>query len=1534
MARLPTFLIINADMFRSDMQRSFDAQGSKLRGLAGRSVYVRRPLFGVQIKEERYANIFVRTKEGTIPIFNSSWPAPPGVPTDPDIIKARAASASLASTQQTLAAAFGTLGSGLSPRTPDLSDETAILQERIQNFSYGSDRKDGYGMDNSNFLLQSVQESRAERMQILQTFGEHFMLFYGEQPQVLNVNGILLNSYDFEWTAEWLANYDKYLRGTKCVENEARVYLAFDDVIAEGYLISTSVSHDSMNPWMTPFSFQMILTNYYNWGFREPPFNAQARRTNIQAVNPAQDETLRDIKDAIRRFDLWWLDTFDNVNSWLDFLPKIASLADMGLNAIWGDSSALQELVNTLLDQGAIPRYSDRTEEYLMMGAGLVEKDLDALSKDLGANLFSASFMGNIMDYFRVFGLATLRMVSIGNAIYSLAHSSRSLFGEIPIDGPLADLLKTPSMNNLGALLSDMFIAEPWPETDGRSEYEEINGEAGSAGFSLNQWGFVEQYGYRELNWLQRKLWFSPYFGDQRVISDQRSFFYATGLIGVPEVFPPTLTLHPISDTNYDVEELSGNTTKIGVNVLQDQGSTDVTFGLDITIDRPPNSPSQPSGDVSAKYIVQQVVGQDATAAPLLDYSERVPSQASGENQLTIDRSRNVVLSGPGNPVGMSLCTLKGAKKGMYRILATITRKVQVSSTEYELDPTSGQPVVVDGIPQTVSNPSFITTSSSWSFVVNVADVHKNPPAFDIPPVTAVPNIFAVTPEEIYLDSSLALAAQAFDPTGDPIFYRWELLTHPDSVDDSIFSGVLPSDVSGVGATETSVISVKFPRAGTYRFKITIGDYDFTSSDVPDDLRTETPSYEFEIEVPARVIGKPVAKILDVNPVPYGKDAMVHGEFSYDGLAGELDITYAWSWKDDGSGAGIPDFTPPVISDPTSPTPQITVYDPYHYMIQLVVTRDLDGQESDPTTQLINCVNAPPIARAGAVEPVLPYVSGVVFTLKAADPIYTYIEQEGKIIQIIGSWLSSEDPETGVENLTYSWDVISAPAESTWSASTNIGDQYEVLFIPDMAGAYAIELTVTDEKGLTSKKRIVVFAGERPTAVIAELQPHINYISGALIAIDGSGSYHADGVSPIMYSWRLKGATALDGVTEEKDILNTAFLVDPIRQVRLGISSTSPQAILVPSLIPAAYTIELTVSTLPDARLEQRAGAGGTTITDMIMLPAVDSFPTIAEITIYQKPKAVIEADNVFGERTTGLLDAIVSSPVSLFGNRSLDGTPAPDFDYEWKVISGPSDGTFSPFKVPDPAVGDGPTPIFIPTQVGTYKIILKVRPQVAPEYQVFLGWGDPDLIELNVRAAATVTMSSYPEQAECKQVFVAKVRVLTGDSPFVYTWATVNRPAGTAPIIRQESSVPTECTIYCTEPGEYDFSCVVQCSGVPAPPVIFLVEVLPVAIISGLAGDHFYRSGGPSDVHTNSFSAVGSYTGTYFKTCVWSIETNPGGAASIVGGETSDVASIAIDASALPVDGTYEFEFKVIVTANGKSGEATFIHRIVIETP
>jgi hypothetical protein len=112
-----------------------------------------------------------------------------------------------------------------------------------------------------NFMLQGYTEQRMEKSQIIETFGQSYVYFFGERTMSIQFQGLLLNTQDFNWKEEFLANYDKYFRGTKLVSKGYRAFIRVGDDLIGGYLSGMSVSNSTNAPEEVPFSFDLIVTD-------------------------------------------------------------------------------------------------------------------------------------------------------------------------------------------------------------------------------------------------------------------------------------------------------------------------------------------------------------------------------------------------------------------------------------------------------------------------------------------------------------------------------------------------------------------------------------------------------------------------------------------------------------------------------------------------------------------------------------------------------------------------------------------------------------------------------------------------------------------------------------------------------------------------------------------------------------------------------------------------------------------------------------------------------------------------------------------------------------------------------------------------------------------------------------------------------------------------------------------------------------------------------------------------------------------------
>lgn len=184
--------------------------------------YIPRPLMGVQVKPNTPAFGQVIKSDGTVMSLLNIMSRP----------KTKAASTP----------------DGGQPATPKLEADTSTVW--------------------THWFLQSVKEERVEKTQLVETFGEPYFYAFGSKPRTLVFQGALMNTEDFNWRGIFWENWEQHFRATRLVQNDARMYVSFDDILVEGYPISAVANQVSESPNLMVFSFTFFVTNYTNLTFR------------------------------------------------------------------------------------------------------------------------------------------------------------------------------------------------------------------------------------------------------------------------------------------------------------------------------------------------------------------------------------------------------------------------------------------------------------------------------------------------------------------------------------------------------------------------------------------------------------------------------------------------------------------------------------------------------------------------------------------------------------------------------------------------------------------------------------------------------------------------------------------------------------------------------------------------------------------------------------------------------------------------------------------------------------------------------------------------------------------------------------------------------------------------------------------------------------------------------------------------------------------------------------------------------------------
>lgn len=304
----------------------------------------------------------------------------------------------------------------------------------------------------------------------------------------------------------------------------------------------------------------------------------------------------------------------------------------------------------------------------------------------------------------------------------------------------------------------------------------------------------------------------------------------------------------------------------------------------------------------------------------------------------------------------------------------------------------------------TVVNPTF-TADVKGTYVlrltVNDGHVDSAPDDAVVSTINSAPVANAGPDQSIVVGTTVQLnGSGSTDVDGDTLTYTWSILSTPPGSQAAL------SDPHAVTPTFFA------ESIGTYVVQLMVNDG--TVDSAADTVTITTGN------------SAPVANAGPDQSVALGSLVHLDGTGSSD-PDGQV-LTYQWAL------ASVPAGSTAVLTDPGSPTPAFSADRAGNYVGQLIVN---DGYvNSQPDTVVISTINSVPVANAGPDQNVA----------------------TGGTVHLDGAGSSDADGDP----LTYNWAILSQPAGG---AATLSGSQTATpTFVPNVAGAYVVQLIVNDGK--------------------------------------------------------------------------------------------------------------------------------------------------------------------------------------------------------------------------------------------------------------------------------------------------------------------------------------------------------------------------------------------------------------------------------------------------------------------------------------
>jgi len=115
------------------------------------------------------------------------------------------------------------------------------------------------GLGYVDFLLQQAGHSVNEKYQVVETLSDNYVsFFFGQQAPLFNYSGVLLNTFQDDWTMRMFRLYRDIGRGSQLARRGLLFYLRYDSMIVSGALTAFNFAINAEMEMAVPFTLQML----------------------------------------------------------------------------------------------------------------------------------------------------------------------------------------------------------------------------------------------------------------------------------------------------------------------------------------------------------------------------------------------------------------------------------------------------------------------------------------------------------------------------------------------------------------------------------------------------------------------------------------------------------------------------------------------------------------------------------------------------------------------------------------------------------------------------------------------------------------------------------------------------------------------------------------------------------------------------------------------------------------------------------------------------------------------------------------------------------------------------------------------------------------------------------------------------------------------------------------------------------------------------------------------------------------------------
>ncbi len=488
-------------------------------------------------------------------------------------------------------------------------------------------------------------------------------------------------------------------------------------------------------------------------------------------------------------------------------------------------------------------------------------------------------------------------------------------------------------------------------------------------------------------------------------------------------------------------------TARVGDTVTLDgRGSNDVDGDTLSYAWRIVSRPASSAAALDNPAAVQPRLTIDAAGSYELELVVNDGTVASAADRVIVSTLNSAPVARPGNNQAVALGAL-------VQLNGSASSDVDGDSLTYAWSLTSrpaGSSATLTA--PTSVNPSFVADRPGTyvaQLIVNDGQASSTPASVVITTDNAAPSANAGPDQTVPLAALVQLTgAASSDPEGQPLTYAWSLTSRPAG--------------STAALDNPAAASPRFTadKPGSYVAQLIVSDGTLASA--PDTVVIST------------LNSRPVADAGAPQAVDTGSTVQLDGSGSRDADGDAL--TYAWSFTTRPAGSAA------AINPTNAQRPSFVADLPGTYVAQLIVSDGALASVPVTVTITVTTPNRPPVAVAGATPT----------SVNVGSPVAL-------------SAAGSSDPDGNA--ISYAWAIASRPVGSI--ATISNATAATAGFVPDVAGAYTVQLTVSD-----GSLSATALAGFTANAVVTNRPPVIVTVPGTVATVAAPYAYDVDATDP------------------------------------------------------------------------------------------------------------------------------------------------------------------------------------------------------------------------------------------------------------------------------------------------------------------------------------------------------------------------------------------------------------------------------------